>query len=226
MSEEQQTTSTNGAPVIVARAGRYYRNARYIMFSIIVVMGCWFLYDGFVKYPADNKAFAETEAQIRPLREQEARAQVQGKKFDNEAELQRLVFQLKNERRKHDDFGITVQKILGFALPPIGIGLMIYWLRCSRGEIRLENKILTAPGHSPAPLAQIDDLDKALWEKKGIAFVFFTLPNGTTDKICLDDFVYQARPIREIVKAIEAEIAAQDALIAKARAAKEQQAVA
>ena len=40
---------------IVARTGRYYRNTRYLMCLMLIVMGCWFLYDGFVKYPRENE---------------------------------------------------------------------------------------------------------------------------------------------------------------------------
>ena len=42
--------------VIVARAGRYYRNARYAMVVICIAAGLWFAYDGWKKWPAENAA--------------------------------------------------------------------------------------------------------------------------------------------------------------------------
>ncbi len=212
MSTEQQTPRDNQPP-IVARAGTYYRNARYIMFAIIVAMGAWFLYDGFVAYPESNKkydALVELRAQMDKAPDKR-----------DEAEYLRVTTQIKSLNR-HDDFSILLQKLLGFLLPPIGIGLLIYWLRQSRGEIRLENMVLSAPGFPPVHLDRIDELDKQLWEKKGIAFVFYTLEDNVTGKLRLDDFVYQARPIRAIVKRIEDELTAQDALIAEAKAQQEQ----
>lgn len=54
---EEQTKPADpyrGQDVIVARAGRYYRNARYLMALICLGMGVWFAYDGWVGYPREN----------------------------------------------------------------------------------------------------------------------------------------------------------------------------
>lgn len=200
----------SGAPVpaapIVARAGRYYRNARYLMFIIIVAMGVWFLYDGFAAYPAQNKQYDELVQQLNGL-ERNPQA--------DEATKLSLTLKIKGMTR-HEEFSILLQKILGFGLPPIGIGLLVYWIRKSRGEIRLENGVLTLPACPAVPLSAVDELDKELWDRKGIATVYYTLQDNTTGKFMLDDFVYQAHPIRAIVKAIEDELLYQDELLAKA----------
>ncbi|HEX2988098.1 MAG TPA: hypothetical protein VHS06_08010 [Chloroflexota bacterium] len=176
------------------------------MFTIILAMGLWFLYDGFVAYPAANQKYDELSKELNAM-EKDPRAE--------EAKKLSVTIQLKSMSH-HDDFSILLQKILGFTLPPIGIGLLVYWIRKSRGEIRLENGVLTLPGSPAVPLAAIDELDKELWERKGIATVYYTLDNGVTGKFLLDDFIYQAHPVRAIVKAIEDEIQFQDELLAKA----------
>ena len=187
--------------VIVARAGTYYRNARYIMTFILVAMGLWFLWDGFVTYPNSNKVYDNLTRKIDDFTHQ-------GKQ--DAPECRSLV-----ERRKimtyHEPFGIRVQRILGFSLPPLAIGLLIHWLRVSRGEFRFENDVLYAPGHPPVPLSQIEDLDKLFWERKGIAFAGYKLQDGTVGRLRLDDFVYQAKPIREMVAIIEEELRIHDA---------------
>src|SRR5215208_4582652 len=148
MSNETQTEEVTGP--VVAKAGAYYRNARYFMFTIIVSMGFWFLYDGFVKYPAENAAYDELSAKILELdRTPQTR---------DEAQYLRYVTQRKS-MEKHPPFRMDVQKALGFSLPPIAIGLLVYWLYKSRGEIRLENGVLSAPGLPPVPLQSIDELD-------------------------------------------------------------------
>jgi hypothetical protein len=40
--------------VIVARAGRYYRNARYLMVLVCLCLAAWFAYDGWVAWPREN----------------------------------------------------------------------------------------------------------------------------------------------------------------------------
>ena len=202
MSNQTQTADVAGP--VVARAGTYYRNARYIMFAIIVTMGVWFLYDGFVKYPAENVVYDDLSAKIQAMdRNPQTR---------DEADYLRLSTQRKT-LSKHDTFSLGLQKVLGFALPPMALGLLGWWLYKSRGVICLENGLLTAPGHPPVPLASIDELDKGLWEKKGIATVYYTLPGKVTGKVRLDDFIYEAIPVREIVKQVEAELQSQDKII-------------
>jgi hypothetical protein len=41
---------------IVARPARYYRITRYVVVLMFLAMGGWFLYDGFIGYPAENEA--------------------------------------------------------------------------------------------------------------------------------------------------------------------------
>src|SRR5688572_18330865 len=40
---------------IEAKAGRYFRNARYLISVMLLAGGPWFLYDGYVKYPRHNQ---------------------------------------------------------------------------------------------------------------------------------------------------------------------------
>src|SRR5437016_5272985 len=56
-------SSTDGQPVtdqssrdeIVAGAGRYFRNTRYIIAAGVFLMGLWFIRDGFYKWPRENE---------------------------------------------------------------------------------------------------------------------------------------------------------------------------
>ena len=118
MSNETPTAEVTGP--IIARAGTYYRNARYIMFVIIVAMGVWFIYDGLVKYPAENAVFEQYSAKIDEMN--------RNPKDRDEAEFLRYTTQRK-AMTHHDTFSIRLQKILGFSLPPVAIGLLSYWLR-------------------------------------------------------------------------------------------------
>lgn len=49
---------------IVARAGRYYRNMRYLMAVMMVGVGCYFLYDGYIGWPTENAAKAAEGSKI------------------------------------------------------------------------------------------------------------------------------------------------------------------
>ena len=56
MTQQQpnQNTDTTAAPEIVARAGRYYRNTRYLIFVLFLGFGLWCIRDGFSVWPEAN----------------------------------------------------------------------------------------------------------------------------------------------------------------------------
>ncbi len=174
---------------ISARAGQYYRNTRYIMAALTVLMGFWFGYDGFVRWPAENVIIAGLEKDKKAARDQES--------------FNRAVVELK-KHVNHTDTDIRFQIILCFALPPAGILLLIWALYNSRGEYRLAENTLQVPGHPPVPLAAIREVDEHDWDRKGIAIVHYTLSNGQTGSAKLDDFVYDRPPTDDIFDIIKA----------------------
>jgi hypothetical protein len=174
-----------GTGPIVARYGSYYRNMRYIMTTLIVAFGFWFMYDGFVGYPEHNRKYAEIEAR-------RSAAENSG---DNVAQAT-AAEELRKHGTKKTNTDIALQKILGFSLPPLGIAYLLSVLYRSRGEYRLEGDTLHVPGHGAVPLATVTEVDNRLWERKGIATVRYG--GGGTRLFKLDDFVYDAKPIRAI----------------------------
>jgi len=179
--------------VIVAGPGRYYRNTRYIMLLVLVGMGIWFGYDGFVGWPNLNK-------QIAALQAEQAQVQRQGNtKRANEIsqEINRLGGAPKS------DWDLGLQKLLCFLLPPLGVGLLIRALYNSRGEYRLEGTTLHVPGHPPVPFDNISEIDRRLWDKKGIAYASYDLGDGRKGTLRLDDFVYDRPPTDAIFERME-----------------------
>lgn len=173
----QSENSTDTTGDVVARAARYYRMTRYLMFVILLGYGAWSLYDGFVSWPKQEAEFVQS----------------QGKSGVHRS-----------------DMDILFNRVLGIALPPLGVLMLVSILYKSRGEIRLSGNTLTAPGHPAVPFDAITALDKRLWDKKGIAYVRYGLPDRG-GQITLDDFIYEREPIDKIYKAIEAFVAPADA---------------
>src|SRR5450432_3563297 len=119
---------------IIAHAGRYYRNTRYLMAVILVGMGIWFGYDGFVNWPRANEVFNRLEQQ-----------RLAAKTRNDSAAEQRLLDE-ENEVKHHSDTDIWFQKVLCFSLPPLGILVLLRAMYNSCGEYRLENSTLSVPG--------------------------------------------------------------------------------
>ncbi len=169
----------------VARAGRYFRNVRYIIFLAAFGAGLWFLYDGFVGYPFERGEYRRLQAEIED-------AQLRGESIDELAKAQRVY-------DDHSDADILLQKILGFALPPLALLMLIRWLYISRGTIRMdEHDTLHVPGHPPIPASAVKEMDDALWDRKGISYVEYRGTGGDSEFAKLDDFVYERAPIDAI----------------------------
>src|ERR1700741_419731 len=101
----EQSGASAGGGEIVAKAGRYYRNTRYLMFAMLVGMGCWVMYDGFVKYPRENAELAQVEAERTAA--------------TSDAEKQRIS-SLIAQKHRQSPTDLMIQKALGFSLPPLG----------------------------------------------------------------------------------------------------------
>jgi hypothetical protein len=160
---------------VVARGGKYYRNTRYILAAALVFWGLYNVRDGFFNWPAQNEHYRQ-EAMARGL---------------------------DPSRKPHSDADILINQGLGILLPPLGIFLLAWMLRSSRGEIRLVGDVLSVPGHPPVPLINIESIDKQKWDRKGIAILSYRLDTGKFGKIKLDDFVYDRSPIDQIFERVE-----------------------
>ncbi len=193
---ESRPAAGEGDGEIVARPGRYYRNARYLMTLICVVLGAWFLYDGLVAWPRENDLHAQKSAQLETAR-------AVGDK-DTESKLQEELKSIK----LHGGFDIPLQRILGATLPLAGLGLLCWALYNSRGTYRFADNTLYAPGHPPVPVDAIRQIDKQKWERKGIAYIDYELAGaGGRGRIKLDDFVYEQAPTQAILARIESLVA-------------------
>src|SRR5450432_3114271 len=187
-------TETSAPPAstepIIARAGSYYRNTRYLMTVLLVGMGLWFGYDGFVSWPQSNVYHEQLEKERLSFKSRHDEASAQDR------------LEKEEQYKFHSPTDILMQKILCFSLPPLGIILLIRALHNSRGEYRLENNTLAVPGHPTIDLSNITEVDRRLRDRKGLAFILYE-KDGRQGRIRLDDFVYDRPPTDLIFQRIE-----------------------
>lgn len=192
------TPASQPSAEIVATAGTYYRWTRYLMTLLLIGGGLWFMYDGYIGWPGLNQQIDETE-QAKNAAEDAGQA-------ERATELYNKWKQLGD---KKSDMSILIQRLLGWGLPPLGLALIIWTLYNSRGKIRLTTEdVLHVPGHPPVPIGNIQQLDPRLWDRKGIAFAEYALPDGRSGRLRLDDFIYERPPIDSIYDRIKSRIVA------------------
>jgi hypothetical protein len=173
-------------PEVSATAGRYFRNARYLIVTAAVAVGLWFAHDGWINWPAENAKIAQLEKQ-----QDDAR----GRKDDAEAD--RLAGDLK-KYSFHSDMDLFIQKVLAIVLPVLGLVYLVYTLYRSRGQVRLAEDVLYVPGHPPITVASITRIDDRAWDRKGVSRVYYQIGEKSEARVVLDDFVYNHKPIRAI----------------------------
>jgi hypothetical protein len=190
MSQNQDITEESAAnelpslepQPIVAKAGRYYRNARFLLAGLLIAFSGWCYYDGFVAWPKHNQKVGELKATLATLK-------------DGTPEFIQATADLQKLGSEYGALSIRLNQNLTFILPLLGLSLAAFAVYRSRGEVRLENDTFTKPGQSPVALKDIVSVDTVLWDRKGIARATYKKPDGSTGLLVLDDFVYDQKPI-------------------------------
>jgi hypothetical protein len=112
---------------------------------------------------------------------------------------------LKLDILPHPGYDVQLNQVLGVILPPLSIIFLGWTLYASRGSYRFDGSMIHVPGHPPIPLNALRKIDRAKWDRKGIAFIDYQFP-GTSKSgtFKLDDFVYNRDPTDKIFATIEA----------------------
>lgn len=180
------TGSATSAPPaqedIVARGAWDYRWKRYLMVLMLLIMAGWFGYDGYKGWPDENAAIRALTSKL------EAANKAGDKEAAIEIRKNKLILQ-----PLHSDTDILWQKRLAYGLPVLSAFMLAWFLYNSRGEYRLSGNVLSVPGHPPVGLEDILEVDKHLWDRKGIAYVICKSSRGKI-RLRLDDFVYDRDP--------------------------------
>jgi hypothetical protein len=198
MSETIPDTATESAEPsapadeIIAEPDVGYRWKHLIMSVLLIAAGAWFAYDGWHKWPAENREIDRVQ-----------KAREAARASGNTVEDEKLAKELQT-LSPHTPMDIAIQKVLAAILPAFGIFWGAWTLRDTRGQYRLAVDTLHAPGHPPVSFNDIRRIDKRKWDKKGIAFLHYEVGQPPVAGVVkLDDFAYERKPVDEILERIE-----------------------
>jgi hypothetical protein len=189
-----QWTAPNGE--VIARPSTEYRVKRYLMVALVVGFGFYFLYDGYIGWPAHNARVADVNRRL-----------VEAEQAGDDANASQLRVELSKMKKPYTGKDLLLQKFLGYTLPPLGLALLAWTFHNSRGRYVLRNDTLEVPGHPPVPLSRVRRIDRQKWDRKGIAYLDYELEGGTKGTVRLDDFIYERVPTDEIFKRVENAVA-------------------
>jgi hypothetical protein len=177
---------------IVAEPDAGYRWKHLIMSVLMIAGGLWFAYDGWKKWPEENR-------RIDQVQKDKDAAQAAG----NSARVEELAKELQS-MSKHTPMDIGIQKALAFVLPAFGIFWGVWTLKDTRGVYRMTGNTLAVPGHPPVSVDDIRRIDKRKWDKKGIAYLHYEIGQPPRAGVLkLDDFAYERKPTDDILDRVE-----------------------
>ena len=160
-----------------------------------LVFSGWFVYDGFVKYPLQQR-MAEEHAQIYQEHLDPIEA---GQAWEKRATENGWS---KSKPTPRTDTDIFTQKVLAGITAPVGLYFLATFLLSMGRWVEADEKGLRTRGGQETDYASIKSIDKSRWQSKGIAVVHFE-SNGKPDRITLDDWKFEREPTKRILEAIE-----------------------
>src|SRR5437667_5304855 len=142
------TTETESVPEttdeIVAKPDRRYRGKHLFFGIVIVVVGFWFVYDGFVGWPRHN---AEVKAVEDGIERAESTRDL--KKTDE------LKAKLASMHKAYTPMDLMIQRLLGGGLPILGVLYGVWTGYATRGQYRMHGHTVEVPGADPIELVDI-----------------------------------------------------------------------
>jgi len=170
---------------------------RRMLFMLFMVSGiaAWFLYDGYVVWPAEAERHAEFVAIEAQLVESGKIEAVAHKAHDEELnhylriEWERHAKQAGYTRKipkERTDASIGEQRTIGWVMMSGSalFGLWVLWNHQLR--VQAEGDVVIGTGGQRVELDSIVKIDRSKWESKGIAYAIYE-DSGKQQRLCLDD---------------------------------------
>lgn len=174
-----------------AHISKEWRRRMLIMALMLNGFALWFLYDGYINWPAEAQRFE----QLTPIVESMVSSgqELDLKHLDKNPEVVRawktyaaqhnLPDKLPKERTDSDLAG---QRGIGLVLLGIGLTFVAWVALQHRKSVRAVGDLITGPNGEQVNFSAIVEMDRRKWEKKGIAYAIYEV-DGRQKRLCLDD---------------------------------------
>lgn len=187
--------SESAIPPIRVASSAGYRWRLLFVGALGAGLACWFLYDGFVKYPLEREIAAEYRKFVDENRVTQWPEYARERGWPDGLEGQPGV--------EHSDSSILLQRGLGFVVLPLALLFVISGVRTMGRWLTYDEETgLATSWGVRIPLTAITAIDKQRWQRKGIAVVHYTY-EGKTGRLVLDDWKYDEQATETLLKVIE-----------------------
>lgn len=183
--------------VVRARIATAYRLRYGAMAALCLGFAAWFLYDGYVKYPAARELRQQYEAYTA----EHGAASWPG--YAREHGLPDGTYGTPGEH--YSDGDVLAQKVLGFVALPIGLALGLAFLRTLGRWVEADEQGIATNQDERVPYESIRSLDRRRWRSKGIAVLTYD-DGGRIGTIVLDDWKFERQATVAIFNYLESRL--------------------
>lgn len=170
-----------------ARISKEWRRRMILLALMINGSGLWFLYDGYVAWPAEAERHKQLAVLVSKLIETgqalDAKDPAVARAWATYAAEHSLPAKLPKERTAGDLGG---QRGIGGVMMAAGL-LFVGWVVLQhRKSVRVNGDVITGASGETVHLDSIVDMDRRKWANKGIAYAIYE-QDGRQRRLCLDD---------------------------------------
>jgi hypothetical protein len=170
-----------------ARISKEWRRRMIFMFCMIFGSALWFLYDGYIMWPAEARrhtVYVElSDSLIASGKAKEAKDASVVRAWEKRADSEGWPLKVPKERTAA---ALAEQRIIGGVMLVMAL-IFASWVAWNhRRSIRAEGDLVTGPSGEQVHLDTIVDMDRRKWASKGIAYAIYEV-NGKRRRLTLDD---------------------------------------
>jgi len=173
-----------------ARISREWRRRMLFLWAMIFGIALWFLWDGYVAWPAEADRYAAYRElfgeEVPAGGDEESPGPEVLREWREWTAEQGYPESLPKERTAAD---LREQRLIGGTLFVLAV-LFAAWIAWSHTRsLRAEGETLIAPSGRRVPVDQVFAVDRRKWDSKGIAYARYE-EDGRRRKLALDDHKY------------------------------------
>lgn len=149
--------------------------------ALFIGGGCWFLYDGLVKYPKQREMYRlvyEMNDEGGAIKRPDWREKLEAAGYSTDIDPDKL--------SNKSDTDILTQRIIAGLCFPVGL-LALFWLVLNSFRTLYADERGVQFGGSRMAFDEVDQIDKTRWDSKGIA----VLRGRDGKKLVLDDWKFR-----------------------------------
>lgn len=170
-----------------ARISKEWRRRMVMMALMLNGSGLWFLYDGYIAWPAEEQRYRQLVTLTAGT------LATDEKPTDKNPEVVRIwkshaaANNLPEKLPKHRSGGdLAGQRVIGGIFMAFGLSFVGWVLLQHRKSVRADGDLITGADGETVHFDDIVEIDRRKWANKGIAYAIYE-KDGKRRRLCLDD---------------------------------------